>query len=123
MHTCRSAAQRYIHDLNYRAALILCIFLFWLSPPAAAQENPIVAPLDNWHAWGAGETAAAERHHHGQAIIPSTAGDVVDISAGGFHNAALRTDGTVMCWGRNEEGQCNVPGGLNNVRQVEAGFL
>lgn len=36
---------------------------------------------------------------------------------------ALRTDGTVRAWGRNVEGQCNVPTELSNVVAVAAGFV
>ncbi len=45
------------------------------------------------------------------------------MSAGGLHSALLRPDGTVFCWGRNNEGQCNVPAGLSNVVQIDAGHV
>lgn len=34
---------------------------------------------------------------------------------------ALKKDGTVLCWGNNGYGQCNVPVGLSGVVQVSAG--
>ena len=66
--------------------------------------------------------------------------DVVDISAGAMHTCAVRTDGTVWCWGSNRRGQlgmqaygeesvpyavpvsdwADVP--LGDIRQVRCGF-
>jgi Regulator of chromosome condensation (RCC1) repeat len=53
-------------------------------------------------------------------VIPST---TPQVSAGGYHTCALKTDGTVVCWGRNDFGQATVPGGLTSVAQVSAGYL
>ncbi len=33
------------------------------------------------------------------------------VSAGGWHTCALRNDGTVACWGYNQDGQATPPGG------------
>ena len=44
---------------------------------------------------------------------------VISLTAGGQHNCGLRRDGTVICWGRNDLGQCNAPGG--KFVQVSAG--
>ena len=33
------------------------------------------------------------------------------IAAGVFHSLAIKADGTVVAWGRNNEGQATVPGG------------
>ena len=33
------------------------------------------------------------------------------ITAGGFHSCAVRTNGTIVCWGNNEDGQSNAPSG------------
>ena len=41
------------------------------------------------------------------------------VSAGGSHNCAIRTDGTLACWGRNVEGQATPPGGTFTA--VDAG--
>ena len=43
------------------------------------------------------------------------------VSSGTAHTLALRGDGTVAAWGRNDRGQASVPTGLSNVRQVAAG--
>jgi alpha-tubulin suppressor-like RCC1 family protein len=34
---------------------------------------------------------------------------------------ALKNDGTLVAWGFNDYGQCNVPSGLTGVTQVAAG--
>jgi alpha-tubulin suppressor-like RCC1 family protein len=45
------------------------------------------------------------------------------LSAGRDHALVLKADGTVVAWGRNDEGQCNVPTGLGGVVQVSAGSM
>ena len=35
----------------------------------------------------------------------------VEVAAGGFHSCGIRTDGTVVCWGANWEGQADPPQG------------
>ena len=37
------------------------------------------------------------------------------------HNLALKTDGTVIAWGNNDIGQCNVPAGLTGVSHISVG--
>src|SRR5881628_599235 len=41
-----------------------------------------------------------------------TPGTVSQVSAGGYHSCALRTDGTVACWGLNRYGQATAPAGV-----------
>lgn len=43
------------------------------------------------------------------------------IAAGLYHSLALKSDGTVVAWGRNLEGQTNVPPNLNGVTTIAAG--
>ena len=44
------------------------------------------------------------------------------LAAGQEHALALKTNGTVAAWGRNNAGQATVPAGLTNVVQVVAGY-
>jgi hypothetical protein len=53
---------------------------------------------------------------------PPSAHDLTAISAGGFHNLALRRDGTVVAWGDDLFGQSTVPAGLKDVVAISAGF-
>ena len=46
---------------------------------------------------------------------------VVSIAAGGSHDLALKSDGTVVAWGDNGCGQCNIPNGLDDVVAIDAG--
>ncbi len=66
--------------------------------------------------------AAFGNNWFGQTIIPQSATNVIQISAGGNHNLALRNDGTVVAWGCNDFGQTDVPI-LSNVVQIAAGEL
>jgi trimeric autotransporter adhesin len=43
------------------------------------------------------------------------------ISAAYDHSLALRSNGTVVAWGSNGQGQCNVPLDLSNVTAIVAG--
>jgi hypothetical protein len=98
--------------------LPICVLLL-----PARGDVATAGPLVRWTAWGAGSAGQTGDPHFGQSVIPNLSFDAVDISAGGGHNAALKADGTVHCWGRNERGQCDVPAGLKGVKQVAAGHV
>ncbi|MBM3903334.1 MAG: hypothetical protein FJ379_14810 [Verrucomicrobia bacterium] len=53
--------------------------------------------------------------------VPNTVVDVRSLSAGAWHTLALRTDGTVLGWGSNSDGECNPPAGMGSVRALAAG--
>lgn len=79
--------------------------------------------------WGATNTVIIDGHtnntapNYGQAIVPSNLSNAVAIAGGGYHSLALKSDGTVVAWGRNNSGQTNVPAGLTNVAAIAAGSL
>lgn len=57
-----------------------------------------------------------------QAVVPAGLGQIVAVAAGYAHNLALRNDGTVVAWGKNNtSGQCKVPADLTGVVAVAAG--
>ncbi|MBL8604688.1 MAG: protein kinase [Myxococcales bacterium] len=90
------------------------------------------------YCWGKGETGQLGNGHRGRApvtqpapvlALPATA----MVAAGDSHTCALHTNGTVSCWGQNDQGQCGTEGsgvqmvptgvpGLNNVVRISAGF-
>src|SRR5512136_247400 len=45
-----------------------------------------------------------------QVVVPqSELTDLVAVAGGGHHSLALKADGSVVAWGWNAYGQCNVP--------------
>ncbi len=44
-----------------------------------------------------------------------------EIATGDYHNLALRVDGSVIAWGLNNSGQCNIPASATNVAAIAAG--
>ena len=48
---------------------------------------------------------------------------VTAIAAGGHHTVALQSNGTVVAWGGNDQGQTTVPVGLSGVTAIAAGGL
>jgi len=74
-----------------------------LSATATAQGEPPPSPTDPL-AWG--------MNNYGQTTVPNLTFANMhydQIAAGRWHSGGLRDDGTIACWGRNDEGQCNVP--------------
>ena len=57
----------------------------------------------------------------GQTNMPAGLTNVVAIASGGYHNLALKADGTVIAWGNDTYGQTNVPPDLTNAVAVAAG--
>ena len=53
---------------------------------------------------------------------PLGVSNVVAVAAGSSHTAALREDGTILCWGSYGYGPTNVPADLSNVVSISAGL-
>lgn len=47
--------------------------------------------------------------------------DVIDVDSSGHHVLALRANGTVIAWGSNWSGECDVPAEATDIVEVEAG--
>ena len=58
----------------------------------------------------------------GQVTGVPAGSDYVAIAAGDAHGLALRSDGTVVAWGQNSDGQCDVPAGTFEVIGAGADF-
>lgn len=96
----------------------------------AVQE--MLRPIDKWAMIAAHEYRSLGLKVDGTVMgwattnldrqIPAWLSNVVQVTTGDGPSVALRADGTVVCWGWNEEGQTNVPSGLSNVVQVAAGY-
>ncbi|HWW02233.1 MAG TPA: hypothetical protein VNZ64_21205 [Candidatus Acidoferrum sp.] len=56
----------------------------------------------------------------GQINVPSVATNTIAIAAGAWHSLVLRADGTLLAWGNNYDGQCNVSN-LRNIMVIAAG--
>ncbi len=59
----------------------------------------------------------------GQATPQGTLTNIIAVGAGGYHELALRADGTVAAWGYNPYGAATVPPGFTNVIAVAGGAL
>ncbi|MCB9804469.1 hypothetical protein H6769_02305 [Candidatus Peribacteria bacterium] len=44
------------------------------------------------------------------------------MSASNSHTCALKSDGTVECWGDNNQSQTDIPLGLSDVVQISVGY-
>jgi alpha-tubulin suppressor-like RCC1 family protein len=50
--------------------------------------------------------------------IPADLNNLISVSCSHTHTAALTQDGVVLCWGRNDVGQCNVPENMAGMCEV-----
>ena len=53
--------------------------------------------------------------------MPTNLGTVLAVSAGSGHTCAVRSDGQLVCFGWNDDGQCDVPTDLGAILAVSAG--
>ena len=124
--------MRTIPRLGILFVLALATGLLWPSPKPASGtvvggEGRIAAGSDHTCAmteaggaicWGKnenGQLGDGATAHRTTPVVVSGLGDssVAAVTAGAFHTCALTTDGGVLCWGRNTEGQ------LGDATQVD----
>src|SRR5687768_17722539 len=94
---------------SLRPLRVLC--LFWLGSVALAEAAAIPGHII---AWG--------DNFHGQSTPPPGLNDVIAVAAGASHSLALRSNGTVVSWGRSvaNEPLQPIPPNLTNVVAIAA---
>jgi len=83
----------------------------------------VILPAFHLFATVPGKVVAWGNNDHLQLNVPAGLNDAIAISAGQYHNLALRANGTVVAWGENGDGQASVPAGLSNVVAISAGYM
>ncbi len=78
----------------------------------ACSAAPAVA--GGVRAWGLDYDGQVSRLPAGQ--------DYTTVAAGDAHGLALRSDGTIVAWGQNDDGECNVPAGTYKAVGAGADF-
>jgi len=76
--------------------------------------------------YGAGGTAAAWGDNNADQVSPippAAFSEVTAVAGGGSHSLALRSDGTVVAWGWDNDGQIDVPADLTNTVAIAASSL
>jgi hypothetical protein len=53
--------------------------------------------------------------------VPAPNADFTAVAAGGWHSVGLKSDGSVVAWGSNSEGQLDVPAPNNDFIAISAG--
>ena len=75
-------------------------------------------------AWGMSSGGGSGEVHTALSTqtVPAGLNSVAFVATGVFHCIAGRTDGSVVCWGANASGQCDVPTGLTGVIKAAGGL-
>ena len=115
--------QENVHESLRKEEMIL--------PPTPRRSKPrlvrrLIATLP-WLAWAAVvDASSAETRLQGWGNVGLTVvgsmSDLSEIDAGAFNTLAVKQDGTVVAWGRNDVGQCVVPSTLTDVVEASAGY-
>ena len=84
---------------------LMCLGLFVLSTGAALGQS--VGSIVEW-----GSRVVVE-----QSVLDS----LVAVAGGGYHSLGLKSDGTIVAWGWNADGQCDVPEPNEGFVEVAAG--
>lgn len=102
-----------------RLVALAAVCLFFVAMPAQASANSAgVLTLQLL-----GDNPFTNQCHAAFSDPGATAGgSPIALAAGSGHSLALKPDGTVVAWGRNDFGQTNVPAAATNVIAIAAGY-
>jgi hypothetical protein len=102
------------------AALTAVIIVLPAAALAAAPESPDAAVGGRVVTWGGGLVGAEQ-----DLLPPADLDDAVAVAASGTYGSAydlaLRSDGTVIGWGRDPDGAASPPKGLSGVVAIDTG--
>ena len=89
---------------------------------AGTFHSMVVRPDGSLRLWGSGSPTATNGSfpNFGQ-VSQTPPGPFLQVASGGYHSLGLRSDRTVVAWGRNDNGQCDVPADLGRCRSLAAG--
>ena len=121
-------------------------FYYPLQVSAGAEHTCIVRVGGRVLCWGVGTDGRLGTGNEAEAWVPTEIvgdnRDFVQVSGGGAHTCALKSDGTAFCWGKNDKGQlgnnsvtpssspvavlvdadADADQPLNNIQQISAGL-
>ena len=89
----------------------------------ALKSNGTLVAWGNTMAWKINGTEVPLVKTNEELNVPAGLSGVTAVSGGLNHIVALKSDGTVVTWGDNREGQTNVPAGLSGVTAIAAGLF
>lgn len=111
--TAKSSGKLMRRSRHCRSALVLSLAAAspWLAATHASAQALIPGTVTSWGVYPGAPGV----------MPPAGLKDVIAISEGALHSLALKKDGTVVHWGRNEYGEGTIPAGLTDVKAIEAG--
>ena len=89
-----------------------------VDPPIIDKPPSFIKDIIEVEGWGSNDFNQQEIP---QAVTTDDSSELIAISAGLDHNLALTADGTVVGWGKADEGQIDVPQDLTDVIAIAAG--
>jgi len=99
----------------------------WASVAAGSLHTVTVKTDGTLWAWGLnnagqlGDGSVGDEDPHGTPLQVGAATNWASAAAGQEHTVAVKTDGTLWAWGRNNEGELGVGGGNSQSSPVEVG--